>query len=168
MRLQWMTIAIIGLNFLTYIIFNLLGAGAEQANNFAILAFGHIPSVSNDIHSLPGVYQIIPSDLYALTALTSAFMHADIWHLGGNMLFIWVFGDNVEDALGHIKFLIFYLACAYAAAWFHAFVFPMSDAPLVGASGAAAGIVAAYLMLHPKMKSNYSATLFLLPLGATI
>ena len=68
----------------------------------------------------PEIYQVVPDGLYALTALTSAFMHADIWHLGGNMLFIWVFGDNVEDAMGHIKFLIFYLLCAFAAAWFHA------------------------------------------------
>lgn len=147
-----MTITIIAVNVLVFLIFNLLGVGADQGNNFAILAFGHIPSVSHDLRSLPDVYRIVPENLYALTALTSAFLHADIWHLGGNMLFIWVFGDNVEDALGHIKFLLFYLACAFAAAWFHAFVFSQSDAPLVGASGAAAGIVAAYLMLHPRMK----------------
>ena len=147
-----MTLAIIACNILAFAIFNLLGAGAVEDGNFAVLAFGHIPSVSNDLRSLPEVYQVVPDDFYALTALTSAFLHADIWHLGGNMLFIWVFGDNVEDAMGHFKYLVFYLACAFAAAWFHAFVFPQSDAPLIGASGAAAGIVAAYLMLHPKMK----------------
>ena len=147
-----MTLTIIAINFVIFVAFNLLAVGEAEGGNFAILAFGHIPSVSNDLRSLPEVYQIVPDSLYVLTTLTSAFLHADIWHLGGNMLFIWVFGDNVEDALGHIKYTIFYLTCAFAAAWFHAFVFPDSDAPLIGASGAAAGIVAAYLMLHPKMK----------------
>ena len=149
---QWVTLSIIALNIVTFIVFNLVGTGSDQASEFAILSFGHIPSVSNNLRSLPVDYQVVPDEFYALTALTSAFMHADIWHLGGNMLFIWVFGDNVEDALGHIKFLLFYLLCAFAAAWFHAYVFADSDAPLVGASGAAAGIVAAYLILHPKMK----------------
>ena len=129
-----------------------MGAGAGEGENFAAIAFGHVPSVANDLKSLPANYQVIPDNVYVLTALSSAFLHADIWHLGGNMLFLWVFGDNVEDALGHIKYLIFYLACAFAATWFHAYVFYDSDAPLIGASGAAAGIVAAYLVLHPKMK----------------
>src|SRR5690606_36849210 len=68
------------------------------------------------------------------------------------MLFLWVFGDNVEDALGNVKFLIFYLACAAAGAWLHGILAPESQAPLIGASGAIAGIVAAYLMLHPRVK----------------
>lgn len=147
-----MTLLIIALNVLVFVIFNVFGDEADFGINFAAQAFGYVPSVSNDTRVLPVDLQLIPPDLYALTALTSAFLHADIWHLGGNMLFIWVFGDNVEDALGHIRFLLFYLICAFAAAWFHAFAFPASDAPLIGASGAAAGIVAAYLMLHPKMK----------------
>lgn len=147
-----MTLSIIALNLLSFAIFNLLGTGAEIGSNFAALAFGHVPSVANEFRTLPVDYQVIPQNLYDLTSISSAFMHADIWHLGGNMLFLWVFGDNVEDAMGHFRYLIFYLACAFAAAWFHTFVFPQSDAPLIGASGAAAGIVAAYLMLHPKVK----------------
>ena len=86
------------------------------------------------------------------TYITYAFLHADIFHLGGNMLFLWVFGDNVEDALGHVKYLIFYLACGVAGAWLHGVILPDSEAPLIGASGAIAGIVAAYLLLHPKVK----------------
>ncbi len=147
-----MTSLIIALNILVFVYFNIFGADAEFGINFAARAFGYVPSVSNDMRSLPVEYQVIPDNLYAVAALTSAFLHADIWHLGGNMLFIYVFGDNVEDAMGHVRFLIFYLACAFAAAWLHAFASPASDAPLIGASGAAAGIVAAYLMLHPKMK----------------
>lgn len=83
------------------------------------------------------------------TLLTYMFLHADIFHLIGNMLFLWVFGDNVEDAMGHARFLVFYLACGVFAALFHAFMVPDSDLPLIGASGAVAGVIAAYLMLHP-------------------
>jgi membrane associated rhomboid family serine protease len=68
------------------------------------------------------------------------------------MLFLWVFGDNVEDALGHFRFLVFYLACAVAGAFAHGIAAPDSQAPLIGASGAIAGVVAAYLMLHPRVK----------------
>jgi len=80
------------------------------------------------------------------------FFHGDILHLAGNMVFLWVFGDNVEDALGHFRFLIFYLACGAIAGLMHALMLPSSEAPLIGASGAVAGVVAAYLMLHPKVR----------------
>ncbi|MEL7049637.1 MAG: rhomboid family intramembrane serine protease, partial [Pseudomonadota bacterium] len=86
------------------------------------------------------------------TLLSYMFFHADIFHLGGNMLFLWVFGDNVEDAMGHVKFLIFYIACGIAAALLHAFMLPDSGLPLIGASGAVAGVIAAYLMLHPRVQ----------------
>nr|MBA3447060.1 rhomboid family intramembrane serine protease [Pseudaminobacter sp.] len=69
-----------------------------------------------------------------------------------NMLFLWVFGDNVEDALGHFRYLVFYLLCAAAGAVVHGMIAPDSQVPLIGASGAVAGIVAAYLILHPKVK----------------
>ena len=92
---------------------------------------------------------IVPEDL---TYVSYAFLHADIFHLGGNMLFLWVFGDNVEDALGHLHFLIFYLLCAIAGALLHGMIAPDSQVPLIGASGAIAGVVAAYLILHPRVK----------------
>lgn len=91
----------------------------------------------------------------ALTLITYMFFHADIWHLTGNMLFLWVFGDNVEDAVGHVKFLFFYLACGVAAALVHAAMVTGTDGagvPLIGASGAVAGVIAAYLMLHPRVR----------------
>ncbi len=144
-----MTLGIIALNIIVYLLVNVAQLTEVK---FATIAFGHIPSVSYDRVNLPTQYQIFPEYLYGLTALTASFLHANFMHIAGNMLFIWVFGDNVEDAMGHWRFLIFYLLCAYAASWFHAFSFPESNAPLIGASGAAAGIVAAYLMLHPKMK----------------
>jgi membrane associated rhomboid family serine protease len=98
---------------------------------------------------LPPELVVVPEEL---TYITYAFLHADIFHLGGNMLFLWVFGDNVEDALGHIKFLIFYLLCAMAGALLHGLIAPDSQIPLIGASGAVAGVVAAYLILHPRVK----------------
>jgi membrane associated rhomboid family serine protease len=72
-------------------------------------------------------------------------------HLIGNMLFLWVFGDNVEDALGHGRFLVFYLICGVAAALSHAAMLPESSDALIGASGAVSGVIAAYLMLHPRV-----------------
>ena len=85
------------------------------------------------------------------TLLTYMFLHGDIFHLSSNMLFLWVFGDNVEDAMGHIKFLVFYLICGVAGGLAHAFMLPASKLPLIGASGAVAGVIAAYLILHPRV-----------------
>ncbi len=87
-----------------------------------------------------------------LTLVSYMFFHGDILHLAGNMLFLWVFGDNVEDALGHFKFLIFYIACGVAGGLTHALMLPSSEMPLIGASGAVAGVIAAYLMLHPRVR----------------
>lgn len=87
-----------------------------------------------------------------LTLVSYMFFHGDVFHLAGNMLFLWVFGDNVEDALGHFRFLIFYLACGAIGGLVHALMLPSSEAPLIGASGAVSGVVAAYLMLHPRVR----------------
>src|SRR5690606_37453976 len=84
--------------------------------------------------------------------VTYSFLHGDLLHLAGNMLFLWVFGDNVEDALGHIRYLVFYLSCTAAGAAVHGMILPESQSPLIGASGAVAGVVAAYLLLHPRVK----------------
>ena len=96
-----------------------------------------------------------PSDAVAVpegyTLLTYMFLHGDIIHLSTNMLFLWVFGDNVEDAMGHMKYLIFYLICGVAGGLAHAFMLPVSRLPLIGASGAVAGVIAAYLILHPRV-----------------
>lgn len=86
------------------------------------------------------------------TALTSMFLHGGLLHLAGNMLFLWIFGDNVEDAMGHIRFLIFYLLSGFGAGAFHILSEPGSGIPMVGASGAIAGVMGAYLLLYPKAK----------------
>ena len=149
--LQWVTLTIIAINVLVFVALMPFAPPDGSAGSL-VVGLGHVPSVSNDLRSLPVAFQVLPDNLYFLTGITYAFVHSDWWHLAGNMLFLWVFGDNVEDALGHFRYLVFYLAAAFVAAWFHAFMFPDSDAPLIGASGSAAAIVAAYLMLHPKMK----------------
>jgi membrane associated rhomboid family serine protease len=85
-----------------------------------------------------------------LTMLSAMFMHGDFMHLAGNMLYLWIFGDNVEDRMGHAKFLIFYLLCGILASVTHIFFGPNSLIPSLGASGAIAGVLGAYLILFPR------------------
>lgn len=115
----------------------------------AVLAYGLIPSTITDIAERPPDIALVPD---TLTVLTSTFLHADIWHLGGNMVFLWVFADNIEDALGHVRFLVFYVLCAVGAAALTVVSDPASQIPTIGASGAVAGVVAAYFLLHPKAR----------------
>lgn len=145
-RLQYVTIGLIVVNALVYCATAL---GGENFTNAAVLGLGFIPSVVHNTAELDPRFIIIPE---SLSYLTYSFLHADIFHLGGNMLFLWVFGDNVEDALGHIRYLIFYLLCAIAGAAFQGLVAWDSQVPLIGASGAIAGVVVAYLILYPRVK----------------
>jgi membrane associated rhomboid family serine protease len=92
--------------------------------------------------------------------LTATFLHAGIWHLLGNMLFLWIYGDNVEDAMGHARFLAFYLLCGAAAIFVQAMANPDSPYPIIGASGAISGVLGAYLLLFPRARV---LTLVLLP-----
>jgi membrane associated rhomboid family serine protease len=94
-------------------------------------------------------YSLRPAYFHLENVLTSMFLHANWLHLGGNMLFLWVFGDNVEDILGHGKYLLFYLLCGAAAAMSQVLMDPASRIPMVGASGAIAGVMGAYLMKFP-------------------
>ncbi len=87
-----------------------------------------------------------------LTLFSSMFLHGGWLHLGGNMLYLWIFGDNVEVALGRFKFLLFYLACGVAAAVAQALSAPFSDVPMIGASGAISGVLGAYLLLFPRAR----------------
>ena len=147
-RYQYVTISLIAVNVLVYI-FEV--SGLDEG---AIRSFGVTPRalMAGSLFStpLPTAEDSVPV-IEGATLLTYMFFHADIFHLLGNMLFLWVFGDNVEDAMGHAKFLFFYLACGVFAGLFHAWMVPDSDLPLIGASGAVAGVIAAYLMLHPRV-----------------
>lgn len=149
---QFVTVALIAINVAVYA---LEASGMDQgvissfavrpAELFLVNVLGGAAAISNDTIAIPEAY----------TLISYMFFHGDIWHLAGNMVFLWVFGDNVEDAVGHVKFLIFYLACGVFAALVHAYMVTdtaLADVPLIGASGAVAGVIAAYLMLHPRVR----------------
>lgn len=145
---QYVTVSLIAVNVLVFL---LEMSGMSEA---AVASFGVTP------RDLFGTTVVLAPTSFGdgehgvstgATLLTYMFFHADLFHLVGNMLFLWVFGDNVEDAMGHLRFLIFYLACGVFAALFHSWMVPDSDLPLIGASGAVAGVIAAYLMLHPRV-----------------
>lgn len=146
-RFQWVTIAIIIANVIVYFF------ETARLDEVAIAGFAIVPRELFDTSLLPiateSVGPVLPE---RLTLLTYMFFHGDILHLAGNMLFLWVFGDNVEDAMGHIKYLFFYLACGVFGGLLHAWIDPGSDIPLIGASGAVAGVIAAYIMLHPRVR----------------
>lgn len=146
-RLQYVTLSLIALNVLVYLVVNVgLAEGVYQA---AVVSFGYIPAVVNDVAELPPSIVYIPEEL---SLVSYSFLHGGFMHLASNMLFLWVFGDNVEDAMGHFRFLVFYLLCAVAGALAHGLLLPESTAPLIGASGAISGAIGAYLMLHPKVR----------------
>lgn len=111
--------------------------------------FAVIPAEFIRGEDLRSGYAVVPEPV---TLVTYMFLHGGWMHLLGNMLFLWVFGDNVEDATGHLKFLAFYLLCGVAAGLAHSVAHPTSGSVLIGASGAMAGTLAAYLVLHPKVK----------------
>jgi membrane associated rhomboid family serine protease len=115
--------------------------GIVPAELFSVKVFGGPARGPYDAWAVPESY----------TLLSYMFFHGDFWHITGNMLFLWVFGDNVEDAMGHVRFAAFYIACGVFAAMFHAGMLASSGAPLIGASGAVAGVIAAYVMLYPRV-----------------
>jgi membrane associated rhomboid family serine protease len=94
-------------------------------------------------------FGLVPAYFTLASVLTSMFVHGGLLHLIGNMLFLWIFGDNIEDRLGHGRFIVFYLACGIAAALAQVALNPNSLVPMVGASGAIAGVMGAYLVLYP-------------------
>ncbi len=143
---QLVTVAIISVCVITYTYQLSQGGRGQQA---FIYAFGVIPSVLWDQNQLAPALDLVPA---WLTPVTSMFLHGGFWHLLFNMLFLWVFGDNVEDATGHLKFLFFYLVCGIAGSLAHAAFNPGSVVPMIGASGAVSGVIAAYFILHPRAK----------------
>jgi len=146
---QYVTLAIIATNIVIWLFTATVGVGDASRANAINFSFGYIPALVNDLSELQPSLVIIPE---IFSHVTYAFLHADFLHLAGNMLFLWVFGDNVEDAMGHFRFVVFYILCAAFAAYCHGLADPASSVPLIGASGATAGIVGAYLILHPRVK----------------
>ena len=148
-RAPVLTVALIGLNVVVFL-WQILVAGLP----FSVLTGGAIPYEILTFHDLP------PADLVPppFTILTSMFLHGGFVHIAGNMLFLWIFGNNIEDVLGRARFLGFYLACGVVAALAQVGVSAMSGdpdvvtVPMVGASGAIAGVLAAYMLLFPRAR----------------
>ncbi len=129
---------LIAANILVFVLQSLAGANEEAL----VYEFALIPSSFSS-----GIDAADIRDIF-----TSMFMHAGLVHLAGNMLYLWIFGDNVEDRMGHFKYLLFYLVGGVAASVAHIFINPASQIPTVGASGAIAAVLGAYLVLYPQSR----------------
>jgi len=140
-RFPYLTIGLIGLNVLVY----LAEAFHPGGLRYVVYRYGAIPRYLVGGGGQDGLFPPV-------TIFTSMFLHGGFLHLAGNMLYLWIFGNNIEDRLGHIRFLIFYLLSGVIAAYAHAFSAPGSTIPMVGASGAVAGVLGAYLLLYPHAK----------------
>ena len=143
----YVTIGLMLANVLVYVWHHLLlNAQSTQA---VVYAFGVIPAVLTGHEALPAELALLPP---LATIFTSMFLHGGLLHLAGNMLYLWIFGNNVEDAMGHVRFLAFYLLCGVAAVYAQALPNPESVVPMIGASGAISGVLGAYLLLYPRAR----------------
>jgi rhomboid family protein len=143
---------------LVYVVQHLLltDVGSQQA----LYAYGLVPAVLTGREMLPPEIASIPP---WASVLTSMFMHGGFWHLAGNMLYLWIFGNNLEDSMGHTRFFLFYVLCGTAAVFAQVLPNPGSIVPMVGASGAISGVLGGYLVLFPRAR-----VLLGLPLGFII
>ncbi len=114
-----------------------------------VLVFLFELSLGDAVNDFTLSFGLVPAEFSWMTVITSMFLHGGLLHAGGNMLYLWIFGDNVEDRMGHGRFLTFYLLCGIAAALAQTIVSPDSPVPMVGASGAIAGVMGAYFVLYP-------------------
>ena len=130
---------------------------SAEASEAFVYMYGAIPAVVFGHVRLPQELVSLPA--YG-TLISSMFLHGGWMHLIGNMLYLWIFGNNIEDVMGHMKFIVFYMLCGVLAALSHALIDPQSNVPMVGASGAISGILGAYLLLYP-----HARVLVLIPLG---
>ena len=121
----------------------------SDADRDSVWSFGIIPALFN--HQFLRPHELVQIPEWSVL-LTYSFFHADFWHLAGNMVFLWVFADNIEDAMGHVRFLVFYMLCAAGSGFAYVLSDPGSQVPVIGASGAIAGVVAAYFVLFPYAK----------------
>jgi rhomboid family protein len=144
----FVTIALVGLNVAVFLYQLSLGLSGDVSGRGAaeafVMEFGAVPCRLTGVCGSPDDF---PSPL--LTIITSMFLHGGLLHVGGNMLYLWIFGDNVEDILGHGRFLLFYLLSGLAAAVAQTFSAPRSHIPMIGASGAISGVLGAYLIVFP-------------------
>jgi membrane associated rhomboid family serine protease len=161
--LPLMTIGLIALNVLVFLYklslgFDARGPGAGAAEAL-VAEFGLVPCRLTQ--SCPAGLGRLADDFPSpvATIFTSMFLHGGLLHVGGNMLYLWIFGDNLEDTLGHARFLFFYLTAGVAAALSQTLMSPSSSVPMIGASGAVSGVLGAYLLLFPR-SSVYTLVTF--------
>jgi membrane associated rhomboid family serine protease len=153
-RTPVVTIALIAVNLAVFVYELSLG----QRLGYFIAAWGAVPYEITHAVDLVGRYQGSPivqtpgPPVIWLTMVSSMFMHGGIMHIGGNMLYLWIFGNNIEDLMGPVKFLLFYIGCGLVAALVHIMTAPGSTVPVVGASGAVSGILGAYLVAYPRAR----------------
>jgi len=143
-RLPVLTILLIAVNVAVFV----LQAAVPQGLELAAVRFGAVPYNITHFRSLSEATGFPP----LLTLLTSMFLHGSLFHLLGNMLYLWIFGNNIEDRLGPVRYLLFYLVCGAAAALTHILAQPGSRVPMIGASGAIAGVLGAYWALFPRAR----------------
>jgi membrane associated rhomboid family serine protease len=117
-----------------------------------VLVFLYELSLGRDVDAFTLYYGLVPAAFSWVAVFTSMFLHGGFLHVAGNMLYLWIFGDNVEDRMGHGRFLVFYLLCGVAAALAQTITVPDSVVPMVGASGAIAGVMGAYFVLYPRSR----------------
>ena len=149
------TFAIVSLNALAWALVQ--GFGSEPALSRSVCELGVVPgellraaAAGTSVELSPGMTCVISGTPNWWTPLTSMFMHGGWFHILGNMWFLWLFGDNVEDSMGPLRFLAFYVLCGLAAVAAQALVNPASPIPMVGASGAIGGVMGAYAVLYPR------------------
>ncbi len=136
-----------------------------RAGQQLVAAYGMIPA---RVELLLTGHQVTVGQAFA-PLLTSIFLHGGLLHLAGNMWFLWVFGDNIEDHLGHVKYMLFYLACGLGAGVVHTVANLDSQAPAVGASGAISGVMGAYMVLYPGARVyTWIPPIFVLPLPSVV
>jgi membrane associated rhomboid family serine protease len=140
------TTSIIFVNILIFL-WQVLSLNHVERNNI----YNYYGLVPHDFFmAFTGKYELLPYNL--LTIFTSMFLHGGFIHLGGNMLYLWIFGNNIEDSMGHRRFVFFYICSGIAAALFQLLYDPSSVVPMIGASGAVSGILGAYLLLFPNAR----------------
>ena len=143
-RTPWVAWSAIALCVLIFFWQQSLG---PQGERLAFFQYGFVPANASGAAPLPPGLAVLPA---WATMITAMFLHGGWMHLGGNMLYLWIFGDNVEDSMGSVRFACFYILCGVAAALAQFMIDPSSRVPMVGASGGIAGVLGAYLILHPR------------------
>ncbi len=159
------TVGIIALNVVAWLFVQ--GAGADEPLARSVCQLGLVPAEvlrtappGTAVPLAPGLQCVLTGEPHLWTVVTSMFMHGGWLHIIGNMWFLWVFGNNIEDSMGHGRFVVFYLLCGIVAAAAQMFVNTHSVVPMVGASGAISGVMGAYILLYPRVRVHT-----LIPLG---